>query len=377
MRILVIGGYGTFGKRLVESLVNFYQYEIIVAGRSGEKLAKTKHYFSVSANTEIETAQLDVTSDDIKAKLSLIKPNLVINAAGPYQLQKGKCAYGVAKACIEYGCHYIDLADDSEFVTQFSEKLNQQARDAGVILVTGTSTIPALTDAVIRHYLTEFKTLQSVEYGISPGNHTERGKGTVGSILSYTGRPFETLSEGQWKSVFGWQDIKRYDFGSPIGKRWMSNCEIPDLKLLPAIYPQVETVRFQAGLELGILHIGLWVLSWLRRINLIKNLSRYAHQLLQMSYWFYRWGSDVGGMYLNLKGLDKNGKEKAIYWQLVAEKGTGPNVPTIAAELLVEKIQTGQLSAGARPCINLFSLEEFFQVARRWEIYQKEVNYES
>ena len=373
MKILVIGGYGTFGKRLVESLLSFHEHEVIIGGRSVKKLAKASHYFAVSNNKQIQTASLDVTSEDLQRKLANIAPDLVVNAAGPYQLQKGKCAYCVAKACIAVGCHYIDLADDQEFVSQFSTHLNQQAMDAGVILITGTSTVPALTDAVIRHYLPQLKKLQSINYGISPGNRTERGLGTVGSILSYTGRPFKTLSKGHWKSVVGWQDLTRYDFGAPIGKRWMSNCEVPDLKLLPALYPQVDSVRFQAGLELSILHLGLWFLSWMTRIKVIQNLTQYANKLLAMSYWFYQWGSDLGGMFVELKGEDIEDNLKTIKWQLVAEGGAGPNVPTIAAEILIDKIQQGKFRAGARPCIDMFSLEEFFTVANRWKIYQKEV----
>ena len=38
MRILVIGGYGNFGKRLVDSLLAHYDYEIYVAGRSHQPL---------------------------------------------------------------------------------------------------------------------------------------------------------------------------------------------------------------------------------------------------------------------------------------------------------------------------------------------------
>lgn len=374
MRILVIGGYGTFGKRLVDSLVNYHEHQVIIAGRSAKKLSKAKHLLSISSEKTIETLQLDVLTDDLENKLAAITPNIVVNAVGPYQLQKGDQSYRVARACIEQGCHYTDLADDQEFVNQFSDELHQKARDAGVILVTGASTVPALTDAVIRYYMPQFNRLESVNYGISLGNQTERGAGTLDSILSYAGKPFSTLLDGKWLLVYGWQNLARYDFGEPVGKRWMSNCDIPDLQLLPLAYPQINSIRFQAGLELSVLHLGLWFLSWLARLSVIKNLTNYSKKLIEVSKWFYHWGSDIGGMFVELIGKGQSGEIKKLKWQLVAERGTGPNVPTIAAEILINKIEQGKLRAGAKPCLDMFTLEEFLIVASRWDIYQKEMN---
>jgi len=239
-------------------------------------------------------------------------------------------------------------------------------------LVTGASTVPALTCAVIDYFLAKFKQLDSICYGISPGNKTERGKATVSSILSYTGKTFPTLIDGKPEKVYGWQNLRRVDFGSPIGKRWMSNCEIPDLDLLPRQYPSLKSVRFQAGLEVSVLHLGLWFLSIFSRIGLVKNWNRYTQLLVSTSEWFSNFGSDCGGMLIELTGIGANNQTKIIQWQLVAEEGDGPNVPTIAAELVIDKISKGRFEKGAMPCIGLFELEEFMTIASRWNIYQKE-----
>lgn len=373
MKILVIGGYGTFGKRLVHSLLYFYDHEIVIAGRSKEKLAKAKHLISVSTSKTIDTVELDVLNSDLVEIFREIKPDLVLNASGPYQLQSGENAFQVAEACIDVGCHYVDLADDRRFVTKFGNQLNEKAKQKGLVMVTGASTVPALTCAVITHYLPQFKTIDSIYYGISPGNRTEKGKGTVGSILSYTGKPFDTLIDGGFQPVYGWQNLMRYDFGGSIGKRWMSNCEIPDLDLIPALFPQIKTVRFQAGSEVSFLHIGLWLLSWFPRLKLIKNWRVYTNLFVRMSKWFENWGSDCGGMFIELTGADEQQKEKKLTWQLMAEDGVGPNIPTIAAELVINKIAKGEIAAGARTSNDLFTLEEFLILASRWGIYQWEV----
>ena len=178
------------------------------------------------------------------------------------------------------------------------------------------------------------------------------------------------------KPVIGWQDLTRYDFGQPLGKRWMSNCEIPDLDLLPQRYPQLKNVRFQAGLEVTVLHVGLWLLSGLTRINVIRNWSTYSNIITKLSEYFVWLGCDSGGMFVELKGVDENNKQKKISWQLVAEDGVGPNVPIISALLMIEKIEKKQIKAGAMPCMGLFDLNEFFNIAKNWGIYQRRVEHD-
>ena len=52
--------YGTFGKRIVNSLLNYYDHEIVIAGRSKEKLAKAKHMLRVSFGKLVQIVEIDV-----------------------------------------------------------------------------------------------------------------------------------------------------------------------------------------------------------------------------------------------------------------------------------------------------------------------------
>ena len=373
MKILLIGGYGNFGKRLAASLLAYYDHHIVIAGRSQQKCLAIKQQALEKFGKHIGYAVIDVLQSDLNKLFREIKPDIVVNAAGPFQYRRDQnnANYTVAKACISTSCHYIDLADNRAFVCNFSAELNREAKQKELMLVTGASSVPGLSTAVIDEYLPQFSVLDSIRYGISPGNQTERGEATVTSILSYTGRLFTTLVDGRWQSVYGWQNPGRYDFGAPLGKRWMSNCDIPDLSLLPEYYADLKTIRFQAGLELSPLHLGLWSLSWLSRLGWVRSLASYSKPLTKMSEWFMRRGSDQGGMFVELRGTGLNGKAKSIIWQLVAEKGVGINVPTISAELLIERISKGDITVGAMPCVSLFSLDSFFRIAQRWGIYQR------
>ena len=63
--------------------------------------------------------------------------------------------------------------------------------------------------AIIQH-ISEFKQLESVDYGIATAQKTNRGKATTQAILSYVGKPFEILIDGRPSTIPGTR-VNRYD----------------------------------------------------------------------------------------------------------------------------------------------------------------------
>jgi hypothetical protein len=120
----------------------------------------------------------------------------------------------VAEACLRHGCHYIDLADARGFVAGI-ERFDQEARQKVLLIVSGASSVPCLTAALIDDYRPRFASLQKVDYGISAAQQTNRGLATLSAILSYVGKPFTTLIDGRRARVYGWQGLpKRARAGS-------------------------------------------------------------------------------------------------------------------------------------------------------------------
>ena len=106
----------------------------------------------------------------------------------PFQIKR----YEVAEACIAACVHYVDLADGRGFVTGIPA-LDASAKSAGVWVISGASTVPGLSSAVLEHYRSEFATIDSLRYGISPGQKAERGLATTQGILSYVGKPLKAV----------------------------------------------------------------------------------------------------------------------------------------------------------------------------------------
>jgi NAD(P)-dependent dehydrogenase (short-subunit alcohol dehydrogenase family) len=355
-RVLIVGGYGTFGRRIAKALSKDARFELLIGGRSLEKAQVLCNALDDAALSR--PLRVDVgNAQAFAALLAAENPALVIHTSGPFQRQD----YAVAKACIAAGVHYVDLADARDFVCGFS-MLNDEALERGVLALAGASSVPALSSAVVDHFLPEFSKLEVIDFGINPGNQTPRGLATVSSILSYCGKPFTRWQQGAWQQAYGWQTLHAERYPEPVGRRWFSNCDIPDLQLFPARYPTVQSVIFRAGLELPFLHFGTWLLSWLSRCGAVRNWSDYAPALKTASEWFVRWGSTRGGMHVALKGLDHAGHPCERKWYILADDGDGPQIPCTAAALIAKKLARGDIGLrGAMPCVGLFTLREFME----------------
>jgi NAD(P)-dependent dehydrogenase (short-subunit alcohol dehydrogenase family) len=352
--ILILGGYGNFGARITEKLCGESDLQIIIAGRSTEKCRALADKYKHAPHPP-QYRVMDITQN-LADTLKEINPDIVIHTSGPFQGQ----GYDVAKACIEQGCHYIDLADGREFVANIAS-LHQRALDKGVTVISGASSVPCLTSAVIDHYLPQFQKLTAVDCGISTAQRTNTGIATTTAVLGYAGKSFKTLVDGRMQDVYGWQDltVRRYP---QLGYRLLGNCDIPDLTLFPQRYKDLQTLRFRAGSELAFLHLGLWGLSWLVRLKLIKNLAPFAASLLKLSRLFDRLGSENSAFHMELSGTDIKGAAKTVTFYLIAKSGHGPFIPSIPAILCAQLLARNQFNRrGAFPCMGIITLEQYLK----------------
>jgi len=365
-RILILGGYGTFGKLIAEGLAVRNGIEILLGGRNMDKAGQAcRELAKGKCVAKISPARVDIQNTAFVDDLKQLAPDLVIHTAGPFQGQD----YTVPLACIEAGCHYIDLADDRRFVCDIG-KLNERARSSNVLVVTGASSVPGLTSTVIDFFLKEFSRLDLIDFCIVPGYKTERGAATIQGILSYTGHPYRVFMDNAWQAVYGWMSPRQLDLGGVLGQRWLANVDIPDLELFPARYRPVRTVRFQAGIELSVLHLAMVGMAWLAKAGMVRNWARYIRPVYWLSRLFDGFGTDVGGMRIHLQGLGTDGQPKSIKWTLIAKNGIGPYIPTLSTIILAGKLIDNTLTEpGARPCLGMYSLDEFDRAATGLGIY--------
>ena len=354
-KIVVIGGTGHFGARICHRLAGEANTELIVTSRDVARaevlvseLRRNEPHASFSA------AALDQSSPDFEGDLRKLGPDIVIHTAGPYQGQ----SYRVARACMECGSHYVDLADGREFVQGF-DSLHEEAIRRDVLLVSGASTLPGLSSAVIDHLQGRFEAIHEIQISIAPAHRTPRGTGTVKAVLSYCGKPFRVLENGSWVTRHGWQDMRMQRYPG-LGFRLSGACDVPDLGLLPGTIPGVRTVTFHAALEAKWEQIALWKMAWATRLRIVRNWDRFVPAFQWLSSRLIRLGSETGGMRMRLSGVAKDQTARTVTWDLTARQNHGPEIPCTPALILARKLAAGQIARrGAFACLGMITLSEF------------------
>lgn len=352
-RVLIIGGYGNFGQFISKVLAQADDIQLLIGGRSLSKAQRCCAGLS-AMNTPIPLA-MDIHTG-LPATLEAAKPDIVIHTSGPFQNQ----GYQVAEACIAAGCHYIDLADGRDFVAGITA-LHQRAQAHNVLVCSGASSVPGLSSALIQRYLPLFQRLTDVDYAISTAHKTSRGLATTKAVLSYAGKSFLTLQNGRQRAVIGWRGT-RSKFFWKLGNRLLGNCDIPDLTLFPTRFPDLQSIRFQAGLELPLIHRTLALLAWLVQHRLFPDLPRLAPLMMKVSRAFDFWGTENSGFFMELSGTTAEHQPRRVRFDLVARQGDGLYIPTIPAIVVALKLARGQITTtGAHPCLGFVSLDEYLE----------------
>ncbi len=332
MKVLVIGGTGAFGARLCV-LLSRDGHDVTIASRN-EPQDTTFAYLYFDRNGLLDRlAGFDV----------------VVDAAGPFH-GYGNDPYRIAKAAIEAGAHYFDLSDNADFCAGI-RTLNTSAKEAGLSVVSGMSSVPAVSSAAVAA-LCRGKTPLMIDAAILPGNKAPRGRSVVESILNQTGLEYEVTQGGVPASIRSWSDPRTYDLAGEARQAW--RIEVPDERLFPRHF-DCPTVTFRAGLELGVMRYGLAALSWLR-FKLRFGLPRW---FVTFVMWLARllgaFGTDTGGMVVDVT-LPKGGGYIRRSWIMKASNGDGPFTPAVAVRAACRNLNI--LPAGAYPALGAVTLDQ-------------------
>jgi hypothetical protein len=351
--VLVLGGYGNFGRRIVAALSREPDCRVFVCGRSMEKATQVAQQEGGCA----EPLALDCHAANFSSELRRVGATLVVHTAGPFQGQ----GYSVPRACIATRAHYIDLADGRAYVCGI-KALDEDARNNDVLIVSGASSLPALSSAVVDAIKTRFSSIDSIDHGITAGAKPP-GRATMEGVLAYAGKAFTQWCEGEWRMVHGWQGITQRRYPDPVNSRWIANCDVPDLDLFPERYHPVRTVQFRAGVGPSASMFGLWLASWLVRSGILPTLASCVPALHRTASAIARFGSKCSAMHVTVRGLDLKGEPAVHHWFLIAGQDHGPFIPCFSAIALARKVLRNEVAArGAMPCMGLLTVDDIIAV---------------
>ena len=355
MVILILGGYGVFGGRLAELLSNVTELEFIICGRDRSRAEA----FCAAYRGLTQVRPLGLDRADIVIALQEQQPDLVVDASGPFQ-DYGADRYRVISACIDARVDYLDFADAADFVFGVPQ-FDAQAKDAGVFVLSGVSSFPVLTAAVLRE-MAKTMEIRSVEGGIAPSPYAGIGLNVMRAVVGYAGAPVKLRRRGEPSQGIGLAESLRFTIAAPgrlpLRNTHFSLVDVPDLQVIPPEHPTMTDIWMGAGPVPEVLHLILNLLARARarlRLPSLEPWSRLFYLVLNGM----RFGEHRGGMFVRARGtVGRRTVERS--WHLLAEGDDGPYIPSMAIEAIVRRLLAGKrLAPGARSGVRALELADY------------------
>jgi Domain of unknown function (DUF4166)/Saccharopine dehydrogenase NADP binding domain len=371
LKVLILGGYGTFGGRLAQLLADEDRLTLIIAGRSRSKAEAFCATIRSGPGSRLAPADLAPVvgsvalpaafdrDQEVERQLREIAPDVVVDATGPFQ-SYGDDPYRVVRAALALGIHYLDLADGSDFVEGIAQ-FDEGACARGIFVLAGVSSFPVLTAAVVRQLSDGMASIDSVTGGIAPSPYANVGINVIRAIASYGGKPVAT-GRGQ-ATAYALIDTIRYAIAPPgrlpLFPTRFSLVDVPDHYVLPELWPSLRLVWMGAGPVPEIWHRALNALAWLVRLKLLPSLSPFA-PLMYRAINLLSWGEHRGGMFVAVQGTGSRGERIERSWHLLAEGDDGPLIPSMAAAAIIRHCLAGRPpAAGARAAATDLELTDY------------------
>jgi len=273
-RVLIVGGSGVFGRLLAHELIRTTSVDLILAGRGLSAAIAACRELGAPDRTSAIALDLGDPESLTRAARGCVA---VACAAGPFQ----ELSRELPMAAVRAGAHWLDIGDHEGWVVPVLDDatLDAAARDAGLAVIPGLSTVPALSGALARWGCERLPGADRARITLFIGNRNAKGVGAIASAMSS-----------------GFRRPTRVDL--PFGRRIAYVGRSPDTELLRRDLGL--DAEFRVVLEwapAGLLAFGLGPL-WSRFGA--RSRSRGARILAAISRPFGRFGSEGGCLQVDL-----------------------------------------------------------------------------
>jgi saccharopine dehydrogenase-like NADP-dependent oxidoreductase len=243
MKVLVLGGGGVVGRRVVEELGRHPEVDaVVVSGRRGTELEHMVHGLS-SSEAPVTAAPVDVTDPEAVAERA-DGADVAVSCAGPFLARDSPAARGAIQA----GVPYVSLGDDLSGTRQVLD-LGEAARAAGVTVVTGCGFSPGITGLLVALAARETQAVEDVEISVATSLLDARGRATAVHFLSALAQPASMVFDHKLVQQAAASSPRLVFFPEPIGWVETFRCEHPEVVSLLASYPEVRSLQSRIGLE--------------------------------------------------------------------------------------------------------------------------------
>ena len=230
-----------------------------------------------------------------------------------------------------------------------------------------------LTAAVVRKLSHDISHIRTIKGGIAPSPYAGVGLNVIRAIASYAGKPISLLRNGKPVTGYALTETMRYTICPPgylpLKNTLFSLVDVPDLKVLPDLWRDLDSVWLGAGPVPEILHRLLIGLSWFVRLRILPTLYPFA-SLFHFVINILRWGEHRGGMFVAVEGTGRGGERIERSWHLLAEGNDGPLIPSMAVQAIILHGLAGKKPLpGARPATQELEVSDYDEIFKSRTIY--------
>ena len=302
LTVLILGGYGTFGGRLAELLADESRLTLVIAGRSRDKAAA--FCARLPRDGAVKRPLAFDRGGDVEQQLRAAAPDLVVDATGPFQsygpsaLSRGRGGAGPR--------HRLSRPRRRLRFRQGHRALRRGGARARRVRALGRQQLSGpdrgrRAAPRPRHGRRRVRSRAASRRRLLPAS----GRTSSAPSPAMPASPWRCRRDGRATTRHALTEGRRYTIAPPgrlpLDPILFSLVDVPDLLVLPDLWPGVRTVWMGAGPVPEILHRALNALAWAVRLRLLPSLAPFAGLMYRVIN-ILRWGEHRGGMFVAVDG---------------------------------------------------------------------------
>lgn len=249
-KIIILGGAGSMGKIIVRDLLEFAPADLSLVVADFDLNRARQVVESYQSKRSMESVQVQV--QDVRSMISLFSTDCIVINSSPYQYN-----VHVMQACLEAGCHYIDLGGLFH-VTRKQLDLHEEFKRQNILALIGMGAAPGITNVLSRilcDKLDKVLEIHTRDVGIDKSRYSFLPALPVSysllTILEEFSMEPAVFTKGEFKFVEPMSGATKQKFPAPIGVSYPMYTLHSEVATLPLSYKHkgVREVSFKIAFD--------------------------------------------------------------------------------------------------------------------------------
>ena len=236
MDVVALGGCGAMGRAASRELIESESVDDLLIADHDRERAES---FAATLPGAVGVARVDVT-DRGRLVETIDDADVVANAL-PYAFN-----VDVMEACLESGCHYLDLGG-LYHTTRTQLEYDATFDDAGLTAVLGIGASPGTTNVAAAMGASRLDRVESIRIRTGARGGGEGFAYSPATILDEVTMEPVVYEDGDYRTLEPLSGRERYTVPEPVGEVEGFHSIHSELATMPETFPGVETVDFRVA----------------------------------------------------------------------------------------------------------------------------------